>query len=285
MNGQISPKDWQLLSEYLDGQLNQRDQTRLEQQMKSYPELQHGLAELRKLRAVLRMVPRRKVPHNFTLTRAMVEKPVISRWAGWVPALSLSSALATLLLVISMMFHWPTGAPVAMLNQQEEHARMMAAQPESNEMMQEVEMAPPSIIWGGPGGDVEGRGGMGGGVDPTLGMAAPAAEMAIEEDIPPEERAVEAPEPEPAVIAAAPKALLDANVEPLVGTGPILGIAPVEEQGAMQVMNIPAEDALFTAEQQALRPVSGWLILQISLGLMAAGAGISAFYLKRKAKA
>lgn len=276
MNAQISPKDWQLLSEYLDGQLSPRDQTKLEQRMKTQSELQHGLVELRKLRAVLRTVPRRKPPHNFTLTRAMVEKPVRSGWTGWVPALSFSSALATILLVISLVFQWPIGAPAAMVYQEEGAARMMAAQSEAavettQEVEQEVEMAPPIIIWGVPGGDVEGRGGVGGGIDPAIGMAAPEAPAEADPYAPPVVEDVEPP-----ALEAAPKALEDAQAEPLVGTGPILGVAPVEEQGAIQAMDLPAEDA---------RPVSGWLILQIGLGLIAAGAGITAYYLKRKAKA
>jgi hypothetical protein len=312
MNAQISPKEWQTLSEYLDGQLSPHDRSKLEQRMHTRPELRDGLEELRRLRSVLRTVPRRKVPHNFTLTRAMVEKPAASRWTSWVPALSLSSAMATFLLIVSMLVRLPGGAPTAMVSPEMESSRVMMVEPESVESMQDAADAPPIIVWGGPENYADGRGGMGGGAagmaEPGFGsMMAPEGEMFVDEGMPaPEEQAVEelpveppapgameAPVVEPEMLVEeVPSLSAEAEVqaedlaEPLVGTGPILGVAPVEEQGAMQLKSAPVDTELLAEEQQAAaEPVSPWLFLQVTLVLIAIATGISALYLKRKSKA
>jgi hypothetical protein len=69
------------------------------------------------------------------------------------------------------------------------------------------------------------------------------------------------------------------------GTGPILGVAPVEEQGAMQLKNVPADMLMTEDEQQAALPVNPWSILQVGLVLIAIGSAAVALYLKRKANA
>jgi hypothetical protein len=320
MNAQMTPRDWQLLSEYLDGQLSPRDRNKLEQRMVTQPELRDGLEELKQLRSVLRSVPRRKVPHNFTLTRAMVEKPAASRWTSWIPALSLSSAMATFLLIVSMLTRMPGGMPAAMVSpEMESSSRVMLAEPEMAIAEDSTAEDPPIILWGGPGSMADGRGGMGGGAeppmmgsaDPEMGlMAAPESEVYVDEGMPPPdeviaeslpvepEAAVEAPAEEPAAapempageapeVSAAREALVEENIEPLVGTGPILGVAPAEEQGAMQLKSAPAETEMLLAEQQQAQPAQPdmWLILQIALVLLAVGTGVTAIILKRKSKA
>jgi hypothetical protein len=322
MNAQISPKDWQLLSEYLDGQLSPNDQSKLEQRMHSRPELRDGLEDLRRLRSVLRTVPRRKVPHNFTLTRAMVEKPAASRWTSWIPALSFSSAIATFLLVISMLIRLPGGVPAAMVSPEMDAPQVMVYEAEPDELAQDSAEAPPIILWGGQG-QVDGRGGMGGGSDatamkgyggaaePEMGlMAIPEAEFYADEGVEPpgSDAAVEQPVEEPAMapapeapeapaLAAAPEEApeelsdmsasraMEENVEPLVGTGPILGVAPAEEQGEMQFKSAPETVLIQEDQQQAAQPDMNWLVLQIALVLVAVGTGITALYLKRKSKA
>lgn len=59
------------LSAYLDGELNQADTTRLETRLKSDPELESALRDLRSARSILRKLPSRKAPRNFILTRQM----------------------------------------------------------------------------------------------------------------------------------------------------------------------------------------------------------------------
>jgi hypothetical protein len=59
------------LSAYLDGQLSPSDSARLESRLKSDPELASAYEDIRATRAILRKLPSRKAPRNFTLTRKM----------------------------------------------------------------------------------------------------------------------------------------------------------------------------------------------------------------------
>lgn len=73
-------RDIENLSAYLDGQLDERDAARLEARLKTDPELDSILRDLRSARGILRRLPSRKAPRNFTLTRRMVGlKPPMPR--------------------------------------------------------------------------------------------------------------------------------------------------------------------------------------------------------------
>ncbi len=89
----------ELLSSYLDGQLNANESKRLETRLASDPELASVLSELRATRSILRKLPARKAPRNFTLTRKMVGlKPPLPRTY---PIFRFSTAFATILLVLT----------------------------------------------------------------------------------------------------------------------------------------------------------------------------------------
>src|SRR5512143_3957344 len=95
----MKQRDIELLSSYLDGQLSSSDATRLEARLLKDPELRSVLRDLRSARSVLRQLPMRKAPRNFTLTPQMVGKnPPLPRAY---PAFRLTSVLATLLLFVS----------------------------------------------------------------------------------------------------------------------------------------------------------------------------------------
>jgi anti-sigma factor RsiW len=68
----MNKRDLELLSSYLDGQLKPSDSARLEARLKTEPELVSVLEDLRAARNLLRRLPTRKAPRNFTLTRKMV---------------------------------------------------------------------------------------------------------------------------------------------------------------------------------------------------------------------
>ena len=88
-----------LLSSYLDGQLNASESTRLESRLTSDPELASVLNDLRLARGILRKLPARKAPRNFTLTRKMVGlKPPLPRAY---PLFRFSTTFATILLVVT----------------------------------------------------------------------------------------------------------------------------------------------------------------------------------------
>ena len=86
MNPPLTPKDWELISTYLDGQLTGTEKRLLMDQLALRPELNQGLEELRRTRAVLRAAPRRRAPRNFTLTPAMVSQTRRRFSWGWAPS-------------------------------------------------------------------------------------------------------------------------------------------------------------------------------------------------------
>jgi hypothetical protein len=99
----MKPRDLELLSSYLDGQLSPSDVTRLEARLKTEPQLADVLGDLRATRNLLRKLPKRRAPRNFTLTRKMVgQNPPLPRTY---PLFRFASALATLLFFFSFGFN------------------------------------------------------------------------------------------------------------------------------------------------------------------------------------
>ena len=73
-------RDVELLSTYLDGQLNPADSARLESRLKTDLELVSVMDDLRAARGTLRQLPSRRAPRNFALTPKMVGiKPPLPR--------------------------------------------------------------------------------------------------------------------------------------------------------------------------------------------------------------
>jgi hypothetical protein len=95
----MNQRDLELLSSYLDGQLKPSDSARLENRLKTDPQLASALNDLRTTRTLLRKLPQRRAPRNFTLTRKMVgQNPPLPKAY---PFFKFASALATLLFVFS----------------------------------------------------------------------------------------------------------------------------------------------------------------------------------------
>jgi anti-sigma factor RsiW len=76
----MNQHDIEQLSTYLDGGLKPSDSARLETRLASDPALASTLDALRASRSLLRRLPKRRAPRNFTLTRKMVGlKPPLPR--------------------------------------------------------------------------------------------------------------------------------------------------------------------------------------------------------------
>ena len=110
----MNPRDLELLSVYLDGQLSPSDSTRLESRINSDPSLRDALNNLRSTRSLLRQLPSRRAPRNFTLTPQMAGvKPPTPRI---VPVFRFASAFATFLFIITFLinglFSFAASAPV-----------------------------------------------------------------------------------------------------------------------------------------------------------------------------
>lgn len=96
----MNRRDIELLSSYLDGQLKPSEAARLEARISTDRDLRAVLDDLRSTRTLLRQLPMRKAPRNFTLTPRMVGKnPPLPRTY---PAFRFVSALASLLLFFTM---------------------------------------------------------------------------------------------------------------------------------------------------------------------------------------
>ena len=91
----MNQRDVELLSAYLDGQLKPSDSARLEARLKSDSELVSVMDDLRAARNLLRRLPQRRAPRNFTLTPKMVGKnPPMPRTY---PFFRFATTIATLL--------------------------------------------------------------------------------------------------------------------------------------------------------------------------------------------
>src|SRR6266508_5521840 len=110
-------RDVELLSAYLDGKLNPSEANRLEARLTSDPDLREIMNGFRESRYLLRKLPARKAPRNFTLTRKMVGlKPPLPRTYS---TFRFATVLATVLLLCTFAVNGfahlaSTAAPLGM---------------------------------------------------------------------------------------------------------------------------------------------------------------------------
>ena len=111
----VSHRDCELLSAYIDRQLKPNEVARLEARLQVDRELASTLEGLQRLKNGLRSLPHQQIPHNFTLTPQMVGIQPTRRLS---PIFGVASALATFILLLVFAgdltgFISPTGKPVA----------------------------------------------------------------------------------------------------------------------------------------------------------------------------
>lgn len=250
----MNPRDLELLSAYLDGKLNPSDSARLEARLQSDPELASTLSDIRLARGILRKLPARKAPRNFTLTRKMVGlKPPLPRSYGF---FRFSTAFATILLVITFA---------------------------TNFIVPRVSYAPsgPAMQAGGGYGGGPGYGmGGGGGDGSAFPQAMPDAAGAAPSDAPvateaPSVAAELAPAPTEMPLIAT-EANGDLNREQVTPT-PEVYSAPKEfpTESAPQVM---------TVEQAYQLPPFISAFWQVLLVIIAVISGLAAYWVNRSAK-
>ncbi len=314
MTSRISPEDWEILSAYIDGQVSAREQEKLKQKLDTEPELQRALEELQRTKMVLRSAPRRRVPHNFTLTPDMV--PQRRPWFRLVPTFSFASAMAGILLVLTFAFRSLSGltgavplAPLPASATQVARSSNLAAT-QVDQSTQGVAGAP-IIVWGGGSGGGGGAGGgyggagpseatgLGGGpastetVPPGKGQdlgATPTPEPGVGGNeplptLPPEYTLIPEPTTGPS-IAALPTATPPVPSTPpgarqpqapLQGEGPILGIRPTQEMGKIVVE--PGTDQFTAPQAPTATPAASESFLNRYLGPIQIGLGILALAL------
>jgi hypothetical protein len=202
-------RDVEKLSAYLDGQLKPSEIARLESRLKSDPELASILKELRQARSILRQLPQRRAPRNFTLTPKMVgQKPPLPRSY---PIFRFATVLATLLFFFTFVTNFMAPRLV----------RTAAPYPYG--------------IGGGGGGGAEPEMQLEAAPTEPAAFAAPAIEAPAAQEPPAEETAP------PAMAAPAPTEMASSandstRVEPTVGPSEKSGVqqAPTGEPFAQQ---------------------------------------------------
>jgi hypothetical protein len=102
MTEQMSIRDWERLSAYLDEDLEAGRRAKLEQRLGAEPALQRALLRLQRTSDLLRRAPQAQVPRSFTLTPEMA-----GHTGGWLSRLNLNlgivSAVASLMLVVVLL--------------------------------------------------------------------------------------------------------------------------------------------------------------------------------------
>jgi negative regulator of sigma E activity len=240
---QTSFRDVEQLSALLDEKLDQADVARLQNRLKIEPELRAVYNDLRETRFLLRQLPQRRAPRNFTLkpSAARVRPPLPRSF----PIFRLASALASILLFFSVA----TNSALPALS------RMAAAQ---------------QIAYGMGGGDPSMDRAMGGGG--SAADAAPEAALEIAPAAPaPEEPAAEAEEPSAKTAEPTFEATLAAEPTPEVAA------LPAAEEAMPFTEEQPWEEPL-PAPAPIAPPIPAWAV--IALGMLALISGGAAFFLR-----
>lgn len=261
MNGKVSSRDYEALSAYLDGALDERTRALLENRLQVEVQLKQELEALKRTRIILRNQPRLRAPRNFTLTPQMAGVRQPSRASfGAFPALRLASVLATIFLVLVI-----AGDLIG--------SSMSPQTIASSDLPQQAPFVMPGFGMGGGGGG--------------------GSEVGSENVLPEEEAAMEAPALEPTQGASmkgapelgAPEAesALQAVPPAALEEAPSLSEAPAPAGEAEEITSEPGAQA---TEEVDLRQTS-WpfiRILQVLLALLAIGTGLGAFLLRRASK-
>jgi hypothetical protein len=150
MKPQLSHRDYEQISAYLDGGLKPKERARVEARLQSNDALQAALQEIRKTRSLLRSLPRMRSPRNFTLTPAMVGKPVTR--LGLYPrsyyTLRLSAVLSSVLLVCVLIGDFLTSelrpAMMSTMSSAPVQAELTALPAATQAMVEALKEIPPS---------------------------------------------------------------------------------------------------------------------------------------------
>lgn len=283
MMKQISSRDWEALSAYLDGQLTQKDRLRLEQKLQASSDLRLALEELSRTRTILRSQPALRAPRSFTLTPEMVgirrERRPASRLY---PAFSFVSALASLLFVVVLLGSFLTrGSNQASLAPAAESAQSAQSAPAilSTELPSEKASAPMAL-------------------QPTQQANESAADQATEQMLSSVQMAPEGtPTGQPTVglSAAQPFQTPTPEAPPAVAGAQILAPSPTQSEPSESPYEPPEAFSQALPPTQPAYPVSPetqesprvnidpsvWPVLEGLLAFIAIGSGLLAFYLRR----
>lgn len=265
----LTQKQLNSLSAYLDDRLTPLEKQKVEELLQRNSAFKNAFEDMQYSRRLLRSLPRRRAPRNFTLSAAMANVPVRRNWAA--PAMSFVSMAAVLALVVVFVSSTvlpnlgaAKSAPVA------ESAALQAEAPmavtDASRAAATSEATPQIFLWnsgfaGGMGGGGDGNApstgayGIGGGPGGAEGSGLPTVVATAEPTFTAEQ-------------------LSQANPDNL-----ILGLPSADTMGKM--IEPAAETA---AVEQPLRqpPLGTTAWLEISFGTVAVLSGVAALILRRR---
>ncbi len=266
MKTSISPKEWEALSAYLDGQLTPKDRARLEARIKSEADLRSALDDLDRTRALIRNQSKLRAPRNFTLTPEMAGLRAGRRpGMGAYPVLRLASVLAPIFFVAVSVGNILTRSP--------QPTMLLAARSAATVAPAAPAAAVPSGLGGGGGGPVQGFALPAPTEAPVATMEAPAMAKSAAEPTTLHAEGVmvtplTTPTPQPTPEGQPQAQLLDrSNVQEAAPQPGTAETAPVNSQPPPMLTT-----------QTALG------VLQVALAILAIGAGVGALLLRRSSR-
>ncbi|QYK49903.1 MAG: hypothetical protein KF701_05765 [Anaerolineales bacterium] len=166
MNASIAPRDFELLSAHLDGQLAPADTQALLARLGAEPHLREALQRLTQLRSLLRRAPQRRLPRSFMLTPQQAgQRSGVAAWSGF----NFASAIAALTLIFVLATDFTVnGLPAIPTARSAEPLLMMAEAPQAESYA--TDSAP--------------SGGAANPADSTLFESTPADETSLADEIP-----------------------------------------------------------------------------------------------------
>jgi len=251
----ISFKDMSRLSAYIDGYLFEEERDKFEARLAGSKELQLALIRQKRLKAVLRALPVKPAPRNFTLSPEMVVQRRTK--SNLMLTFRFASAAAALLLVAVFAGELLLGS--------------LFTAPQASLMVSEAALSgdadvaadePMIIFWNSPD---EGKGG---------------GEEAMGIDGAPAETMIEAAQQEGGRVPESEERAAPAEEEPLIAESPeaetlILGLRP--DEGGEVISQSGSQDV--SSKAIDLPPIR-WI--EIGLGVLALGLGITAIVLRSK---
>ena len=316
MKAQLSLKDFENISAYLDGQLSAAEMRRLEAQLKSDPERQAALDEMASTRMLLRSAPRYRAPRNFTLTPEMARQNTRRSLFSALTTFRFSAAMAAISMIavfalelsgflttgrLSNAAQAPLAAPAMAA------APTLAAAEKSPQDLNNQAQTQSTLVfeWQAPQAGFGAGPGSGGGSSPDqpLSSAKPAIGMGggPGESTSPLTGPVSLPPsavqslPDNSTQSTPPDAArsLAANLQP---GNPILGLPSQADGGKMispngELQNIPEAPVIQNPESAAAQTIApsnpSWLnprrYVELGLVILAVLAIVSAVYFRRKA--
>ena len=265
----LSDRDLETLSAYLDGEISRKDRERLEARLQADEDLRDSLEQLRRTREVMRSSPSMRAPRNYYLTPEMVGRLEPARRAY--PVLRLAAALASflfVLLLIGDLFTVPRVSMSPIVGMQSADTSEEFAEPLMAEAEEFESQAPEGMA----------------------DRAMESAPLAVEAPAPvPESESVypaEPPSEMQKILATGTPALQEESIEETVGEsqeGAGVSAEAVEEPQLQEERRVTVI-AVDVDTQPGINFRVGIRILEVILGIAAISTGLAAFFLYRRDK-